>query len=145
MSLQKARDHGMEPRVAGHIIAKMEEAHPLCARWKTEAAAWCEEAMQKAEDAWQVEEEWRAAPSVLFQLTRLLGGEVASGKGKGKGKAHALVHAPNRHMSVVQCKVSIRSNVPFFGLTKFNPALSLVHSERRRCRCRSSRWSTCAR
>ena len=58
MSLQKARDHGMEPRVAGHIVAKMEEAHLLCARWKTEAAAWHEEATRKAEDVRQVEEEW---------------------------------------------------------------------------------------
>ena len=38
VSLQKARDHGMESRVAGHVITKMEEAHPLYARWKTEAA-----------------------------------------------------------------------------------------------------------
>ena len=45
MSLQKARDHGMEPRVASHVIVKMEEAHPLYARWKTEAAAGQEEAM----------------------------------------------------------------------------------------------------
>ena len=43
MSLQKARDHGMEPQVASHVIAKMEEVHPLCARWKTEVAAQCEE------------------------------------------------------------------------------------------------------
>ena len=38
VSLQKARDHGMEPWVTGHIVAKMEEAHPLYARWKTEVA-----------------------------------------------------------------------------------------------------------
>ena len=57
MSLQKARDHRMEPRVAGHIVAKMEEAHPLYARWKTEAAAWCEEATRKAEEAQWIEEE----------------------------------------------------------------------------------------
>ena len=130
MSLQKARDHGMEPRVAGHVVAKMEEAHPMCARWKTEAAARREEATRKAEDARRVEEERRAAPSVSFQPTGLLGGEVASGKGKGKGKARTLVHAPNVRMSVVPCKVSARSYVPFFGLTKFNPALSLVHRER---------------
>ena len=43
VSLQKARDHGMEPWVAGHIVMKMEEAHPLCARWKAEVAAWHEE------------------------------------------------------------------------------------------------------
>ena len=129
MSLQKARDHGMEPRVAGHVVAKMEEAHLLCARWKTEAVVRHEEATRKAEDAQQVEEERRAAPSVSFQPTRLLGGEVASGKGKGKGKARTLVHAPNVRMSVVQCKVSVRSNVPFFGLTKYNPALSLVRSK----------------
>ena len=119
----------MEPWVAGHVIAKMEEAHPLCARWKTEAAARHEEAMRKAEDTQQVEEEQRAVPSMSFQLTGLLGGEVASGKGKGKGKARALVHAPNVRMSVVPCKVSARSYVPFFGLTKFNPVLSLVHRE----------------
>ena len=58
VSLQKARDHGMEPWVAGHIITKMEEAHLLGARWKTEAVARREEAMQKAEDVRQVEEEW---------------------------------------------------------------------------------------
>ena len=78
----------------------------------------------------QVEEERQTTPSVSFKPTRLLGGEVALGKGKGKGKARALVYAPNAHMSVVQCKVSIRSNVPFFGLMKFNPALSPVHSKR---------------
>ena len=132
MSLQKARDHGMEPRVAGHVIAKMEEAHPMCARWKTEAVARREEATRKAEDTRRVEEDRRAAPSMSFQPTRLLGGEVASGKGKGKGKARALVHAPNARMSVVQRKVSVRSDVPFVGLTKFNPALSPVRSERRR-------------
>ena len=131
MSLQKARDHRMEPQVAGHVIAKMEEAHPLCARWKAEAVAHREEATQKAEDVWRVEEERQAAPSVSFQPTRLLGGEVASGKGTGKGKARALVHAPNACMSVVQCKVSARSYVPFFGLTKFNPVLSPVHRDRR--------------
>ena len=77
----------------------------------------------------RVEEERRAVPSVSFQLTGLLGGEVASGKGKGKGKARALVHAPNVRMSVVQRKVSARSDVPFFGLMKFNPVLSPVHRE----------------
>ena len=132
VSLQKARDHGMEPQVTSHVIAKMEEAHPLCARWKTEVAAHHEEAMQKAEDVWRVEEEQRAAPSMSFQPTRLLSGEVASGKGKGKGKARVLVHAPNVRMSVVQCKVRARSYVPFFRLMKFNPALSLVRRERRR-------------
>lgn len=34
VSLQKARDHGMEQRVAGHVVAKMDEVHPMCARWK---------------------------------------------------------------------------------------------------------------
>ena len=43
VSLQKARDHGMEPRVASYVIAKMEEAHLWCARWKAEAAAQHEE------------------------------------------------------------------------------------------------------
>ena len=57
MSLQKARDHGMEPWVASHVIAKMEEAHPLCARWKADAAAWHEEVAQKVEEVQQVEEE----------------------------------------------------------------------------------------
>ena len=32
VSLQKARDHGMEPWVANHVIMKMEEAHLWCAR-----------------------------------------------------------------------------------------------------------------
>ena len=64
-----------------------------------------------------------------FQPTRLLGGEVASGKGKGKGKVHMLMHAPNARMSVVQRKVSARSYVPFFRLMKFNPALSPVCRE----------------
>ena len=45
VSLQKARDHVMEPWVANHVITKMEEAHPWCARWKAEAAAWHEEAV----------------------------------------------------------------------------------------------------
>ena len=57
VSLQKARDHRMEPRVASHVVAKMEEAHLLCARWKTEAVARHEEAMRKAEDTRRVEEE----------------------------------------------------------------------------------------
>ena len=57
VSLQKARDHGMEPQVASHVIAKMEEVHPLCARWKTEAAVQHEEVVRKVEEAWQVEEE----------------------------------------------------------------------------------------
>ena len=42
---------------ASHVIAKMEEVHLLCARWKTEAAAWHEEVARKAEEAWQVKEE----------------------------------------------------------------------------------------
>ena len=87
VSLQKARDHGMEPRVAGHITVKMEEAHPLYARWKTEAAAGHEEAMWKAEEVQWVKEEWWAALSMSFKLTGLLSSEVASGKAKGKGKA----------------------------------------------------------
>ena len=129
VSLQKARDHRMEPWVTGHIVAKMEEAHPLCARWKTEAVAWCEEAMQKAEEAWWVEEEQQAAPSILFKLTRLLSSEVVLGNGKGKGKACVLMHAPNTCMLVVQRKVSVRSDVLFIRLMMFNPALSPVRSE----------------
>ena len=57
VSLQKARDHSMEPWVAGHVVTKIEEAHLLYARWKTEVAAWHEEAMQKAEEAQWVKEE----------------------------------------------------------------------------------------
>ena len=57
MSLRKARDHGMEPQVTRHVIAKIEEAHPLYARWKTEVAVWCEEVARKAEEAWWVKEE----------------------------------------------------------------------------------------
>ena len=127
MSLQKARDHGMEPQLASHVVVKMEEVHLLCARWKAEAAAWREEVVQKAEKAQWVEEEQQAAPSVLFKPTGLLGGEVASGKAKGKGKVHMLMHAPNACMSVVQRKVSVRSKVLYFGLMKVNPALPLVH------------------
>ena len=76
----------MEPWVASHVVAKMEEAHPLCARWKAEAAAWHEEVAQKAEEVRRVEEEQQAAPSVSFKPTGLLSGEVVSGKAKGKGK-----------------------------------------------------------
>ena len=76
VSLQKARDHGMEPWVASHVVAKMEGVHPLCARWKTEAAAQHEEVTWKAEEVWQVEEEQQTAPSMSFKLTGLLGGEV---------------------------------------------------------------------
>ena len=126
MSLQKAREHGMEPWVTSHIVVKMEEAHPWCARWKAEAAAGHEEVARKAEEAQWVKEEQRTALSVSFKLTGLLGGEVASGKAKGKGKACALVHAPDTHMSVVQCKASVRSEVLVFGLMKVNPALSPV-------------------
>ena len=79
----------MEPQVASHIVAKMEEAHQLCARWKAEAAARREEVVQKAEEAQQVEEEERAAPSMSFKPTGLLSGEVALGKAKGKGKVCA--------------------------------------------------------
>ena len=86
VSLQKARDHGMEPWVTSHVVVKMEEVHPLCARWKAEAAAQCEEVVWKAEEVQWVEEEQQAAPSVLFKLTRLLSSEVVLGKGKGKGK-----------------------------------------------------------
>ena len=129
MSLQKARDHGMEPRVANHVVTKMEEAHLWCAKWKAEAAAWCEEAARKAEEAQRVKEEQRAAPSVSFKLTGLLSGEVALGKAKGKGKVCTLVHAPDAHMSVVQHKISVRSEVPVFGLTKVNPVLSPVHGK----------------
>ena len=65
-----------------------------------------------------------------FKLTGLLGSEVVSGKAKGKGRVCALVHAPNVRMSVVQCKVSVRSEVPFFRLMKVNPALSPVCGKR---------------
>ena len=77
----------------------------------------------------RVEEEQRATLSVSFKPTRLLGSEVASGKAKGKGKACMLVHAPDAHMSVMQCKVSVRLEVPFFRLTKVNPVLSPVHGK----------------
>ena len=66
---------------------------------------------------------------MLFKLTRLLSDGVALGKAKGKGKACTLMHAPNMHMSVVQHKVSVRLEVPFFGLMKVNPALSLVNGK----------------
>ena len=91
VSFQKARDHSMEPWVTGHVIAKMEEACPLCARWKTEAAVQCEEVTWKAEEVQQVEEEWQTTPSVSFKPTRLLGGEVASDKAKRKRKVHTHV------------------------------------------------------
>ena len=104
----------------------MKEAHPLCTRWKAEAAVWHEEVAQKAEETQQVEEEQQAAPSVSFKPTGLLSGEVALGKAKGKGKVHTLVHAPNACMSMVQCKVSVRSEIPFFGLMKVNPVLPPV-------------------
>ena len=57
MSLQKARDHRMEPQVASHIVTKMEEAHPWCARWKAKVAMWHEEVVQKVEEVWWVEKE----------------------------------------------------------------------------------------
>ena len=139
VSLQKARDHRMEPWVTNHIVMKMEEAHLWCARWKAEVAAWCEEVAQKAEEVQRVEEEQRAALSVSFKPTGLLGSEVVSGKAKGKGKVGkgkvgkgkvcALVHVPNMCMSVVQHKVSVRSEVLVFRLTKVNPVLSPVHGE----------------
>ena len=66
---------------------------------------------------------------MLFKLTGLLGGEVAMGKAKGKGKVHTLMHAPNVHMLVVQCKVSFRLAIPSFRLMNMNPALSLVCGE----------------
>ena len=142
VSLQKARDHRMEPQVASHVVTKMEEGRPLCARWKTEVAVWCKEAVWKAEEAQCVKEEQQAAPSMLFKLTRLLGSQVALNKETGKGKAHALVHAPNVHMLVVQCKVSVRLAVPFFGLMTLNPVLSPVCGECHCHHCQSGRWST---
>ena len=105
MSLQKARDHGIEPQVASHVIMKMEEVYPLCARWKTEVAAWCEEVVWKAEAARQVKEEWRAAPSMLFKPTGLHSGEVVLGKAKGKGQAHMHVGG------AVQGKCQIRGPI----------------------------------
>ena len=45
VSLQKARDHGVEPWVTGNVIAKMEEVHPLCTQWKQAVVAQCEEAV----------------------------------------------------------------------------------------------------
>ena len=66
---------------------------------------------------------------MLFKPTGLLSGEVVLGKGKGKRKACVLMHAPNMHMLEVQHKVSVRSEVPVFGLMKVNPALSLVHGK----------------
>ena len=145
VSLQKARDHGMEPQVASHVIMKMEEAPPLYARWKTEVAARLEEVVQKVEEAQWVKEERWATPSMSFKLTGLLGGEVASGEAKGKGKVCMLMHVPNTHMLVVQHKVSVRSEVPFFRLMKVNPALSLVHGKQQWQRHWSGRWSTHAR
>ena len=87
----------------------------------------------------------QAAPSMSFKLTGLLSSQVVSNKETGKGKAHALMHAPNVCMLVVQCKVSVRLAVPFFGLMNLNPVLSLVCGE---CHChhhQSGRWSTHAR
>ena len=107
----------MEPRVTGHVIAKMEEAHPLCARWKTEAAACHEEATRKAEDAQRVEEEWRAVPSVSFQPTGLLGGEVALGKGKGKGKVRTHVGGAAQGKHQVICPILWTNEVQSSALT----------------------------
>ena len=107
----------MEPQVASHVIAKMEEAHPLCARWKTEVAAGREEATRKAEDMRWVEEEWQAAPSVLFQPTGLLGSEVASGKGKGKGKARTHVSGAAQGKRQVICPILRTNEVQSSALT----------------------------
>ena len=107
----------MEPRVAGHVVAKMEEAHPMCARWKTEVAARHEEATRKAEDTRRVEEDRRAAPSVSFQPTGLLSGEVASGKGKGKGKARAHVGGAAQGKCQVRCPVRRTDEVQSSALT----------------------------
>ena len=74
----------------------------------------------------QVKEEQQATLSVSFKPTGLLSNEVASSKAKGKGKACALMHVPNVCMLVVQHKVSVRSEVPFFRLMKVNPVLSPV-------------------
>ena len=63
---------------------------------------------------------------MLLKPTGLLGSGVVLGKAKGKGKVRALMHAPNVHMLVVQRKVSVRSEVPFFRLMKVNPVLPPV-------------------
>ena len=57
VSLQKASDHGMEPWVTNHVVAKMEEAHLWCARWKAEVAVGHEETARKVEEAQWVKEE----------------------------------------------------------------------------------------
>ena len=48
-------------------------------------------------------------------------------------------------MLVVQRKVSVRLEVPFFRLKKVKPVLSLVHGKRWQWQWWSGRWSTCAR
>ena len=105
--LQKVRDHSMEPQVAGHIVAKMEEVHPMCAWWQEEVVVWHKAKVWKAEEAQEaeevqcIEEEQQVALSMLFKLTRLLGSATVLGKGKEKGKGHKLVHAPNACMSII--------------------------------------------
>lgn len=56
VSLQKVKDHSMEPQVTGHIITKMEEVHPTCAQWKEAAVTRHEAKAQKAEEAQETEE-----------------------------------------------------------------------------------------
>ena len=99
--LRKAREHGVEARIAGHVALKMQEANPTYIRWHEEATA-----RREAEER-RAEETRRAAPSVSFKPTGLLGGATAADKGKGKDRP--LVHAPNARMSVTQRKVSIGS------------------------------------
>ena len=130
LSLQEVGDHGMEPRIAGHVAAKLEEVHPTCVRWKEEAVARCEKEEQSREkEARLAEEERRVAPSVLLKQTGLLGGATASGKAKG----HPLVHAPNARMSVTQRKVRSRVDVSSLRTDELvYSALSPVRSKRRR-------------
>ena len=91
------------------------------------------EELEEEQEMWTAQWERRlvraGALQINSELTGLLSSGVASGKAKGKGKACTLVHVPDVCMSVVQCKVSVRSEVLVFGLMKVNPALSLVHGK----------------
>ena len=103
--LKKVRVHSVEVVINSHVVMKMEEVNGTYLQWKEEAAMQCKAEKQQAEEAWQAEEAHRATSSMSFKLTGLLGGKMVTDKGKGKD--HLLVHAPNAHMSVMQCKVSI--------------------------------------
>ena len=87
VSLQKGRDHRMEPWVASHVVTKMEEAYPLCARWKTEVAAWHERCSTKDGRSMAGQRRATSCPVRVIQTDRITQRWGSIGQGKREGKS----------------------------------------------------------